>query len=262
MKNNPQNYLTPIAIIVAGIIIASGVVAKEQLQNRLGLSKTSAVQGTETANPNTATDQQAAVGSEQLEFDLNYIKATATDGKVGKDNAPIKMTIFSDYACPYCGAAAGQLQSVIDSLKTQSPDWEPIIPNVITDYVNSGKVQLIFREFVVHGPAAAKAAEAAQCAVDSGKYLEMGDAIFQNQEDWSSETDPTEKLIAIGKSIGVNIADCLKNGTKTASVNQDIEDGQKAGVTGVPTFFVNDEAVVGAQPYSEFKKIVDSKLGS
>jgi len=259
MKNNPSNYLTPIAIIVAGIIIASGVVAKEQVQSRLGLNKVSAVQGIETTKPSDANTEPTADNT-QPKIDLAYIKATAADGKVGNDSAPIKVTVFSDYACPYCGAAAGQLQSVMDSLKTQSPGWEPIIPNVIKDYVNSGKVQLIFREFVVHGPAAAKASEATQCAADSGKYLEMGDLIFKNQAEWSGEADPTAKLVGYGNSIGVDVSNCLKNGVKTASVNQDTEDGKKAGVTGTPTFFVNDEMVVGAQPYSDFKKIVDSKL--
>lgn len=196
----------------------------------------------------------------QPTVDVTAIKAISANGILGRSDAPIKITVFIDYACPYCAAAAGKNPTMIANLQSRTPGWEAPIPGIIKDYVNSGKVQLIFREYIIHGPAAAKAAEAAQCAGESSKYWEMAQALYDNTASWQGDTNPTEKLIGYAQSLDLDITSCLRTGKHAADVNRDTADGRKAGVGGTPTFFVNEQILVGAQPYSEIKKVIESKL--
>jgi len=259
-KSSPQTFLTPIAIIIAGIIVAGGIVAKDQIQAKIGGSKP-AVAGETTANNDNQNSQQPSQQPEEQQPSMAGITESITaDAIIGNKDAKVTIISFSDFACPYCSAAAGQNQEVQDSLKKMFGGWEPAVPNIIKDYVDTGKVRMIFRERPLHGPAAEKDAQAAMCANESGKYVEMADKIFANQGSWSGESDPTDKLIAYGNELGINISDCLKNGKHKGDVDTDNSDGAKANVNGTPTFFVNGTPVIGAQPYSEFKKVIDAAL--
>lgn len=257
-KSNPQAYLTPIAIIVAGIVIAGAVLFKDQISIKFGSTPT--VAGTETQAAPTPT-----------KTDLTGLAPAATDAIIGNKDAKVTVTVFSDFACPYCAAAAGQNQSVMDSLKQNFPGWEPVLPNLIKDYVNTNKVRLVFKEFPLHGPAASKAAEAAMCANEQGKYIELADKMFSSAADWETDTDPSTKLIGYASSLGIDISNCLKTSKYAAAVAADYAAGQKLlfvtpdsttphGIQGTPTFFVSNTPLVGAQPYSEFKKIIDPLL--
>lgn len=246
-KPNSQSYLTPIAIIVAGIVVAGAIVVKDQIQIKFSDNKPT-VAGEQTTTPPTTGP------------DLSALSPTSANAVLGDKDAKISLTVFSDFACPYCAAAAGQDPEVMKSLKTSFAGWEPAIPNIIKDYVDTGKVKLIFREYPLHGPAASKAAEAAMCANEKGKYLALGDKMFSTFNTWSKDADPTEKILGYAKELGIDIADCLKSGKHTANVERDLADGKKLQVNGTPTFFLNNQAIVGAQPYSEFKKAIDALL--
>ena len=260
-KNNA--FLTPISIIVAGLIIAGGIILKDQVKISFG-NQTPTVAGEKAAQP-TPTAQT----------DLTALTPTSADTIIGNKDAKVTVTVFSDFACPYCQAAAGFNKQVMDSLKSSFPTWEPAIPNLIKDYVNTGKIKMIFREFPLHGPQAAKAAEAAQCASEQGKYVEMADKMFDKVSDWykaSEQTfDPSDKFIGYASELGIDISGCLKSGKHTADVSRDQSDGQALkfstpdqttphGITGTPTFFINQTPFIGAQPYSEFKKAIDALL--
>lgn len=256
-KTSVKTFLTPVAVIVAGIIIGSAIVFKDKIDIKIGSKGTTAGANTQAAAPTPAPTPTG-----QPTVDLTAIKPTSADTVLGDKNAKVQIISFSDFACPYCSAADGKNDAMATSLKGQFPTWEPAIPNIIKDYVNTGKAQLIFREFPIHGPTAAKAAEAAMCAGDSGKYVEMADKIFETQAEWESLTgnDAITKLEGYATGLGLNINDCLTSGKHTADVAKDQADGQKAGVTGTPTFFINGEILVGAQPYSAFQKAIDAKL--
>ena len=121
------------------------------------------------------------------------------------------------------------------------------------------KVRLVFRQFPLEfHKQAPKAAEAALCANDQGKFWEMHDTLFANQKELE-----VPKLKEYAKKVGLDTAKfdkCLDSGEKAATIKADQEAGAKVGVNGTPAFFINGIMISGAQPLDEFKSIIDSEL--
>ena len=108
-------------------------------------------------------------------------------------------------------------------------------------------------------------AQAAECADDQGKYWEMHDKIFAEQEKLGQGTVQftVQNLKKWAFEIGLNTANfnrCLDSGKYKAEVDKDTADGNAAGVSGTPSFFVNGWLTVGAQPYSVFKGLIEEEL--
>ena len=165
------------------------------------------------------------------------------------------MIEFSDYQCPFCSRYA-----------------RDVLPQIRTDYVDTGKIKYVFRDLPLSfHKQAFKAAEAAHCAGAQGKFWEMHDTLFQNQ----SALAP-EQLATHAKTVGVDDAQfqqCLDSGKFAADINKDIADAGAAGITGTPTFLVGViqpgdgrvkvvKKLVGAKPYAEFKAAIDAALGA
>ena len=175
---------------------------------------------------------------------------------MGDKNASLTLIEFSDYQCPFC-----------------SRHFQQTLPQIITEYVKTGKVKYVLRDFPLQSmhPAALKAAEAARCAGDQGKYWEMHDRLLVNPRALAPKD-----LTAHAQSVGVEALSfqrCVEAGKYAATVRKDLADGQQAGVNGTPTFFLgvtdsNNPSVkatrtlVGAQPYSSFKEAIDGLLAS
>ena len=117
---------------------------------------------------------------------------------------------------------------------------------------------------------ASKAAEAAHCAGEQGKYWEMHDQLFANQ----NALDPTN-LSEYAKKIELDVSkfqQCLDSGKYAEAIKKEMAEGQKAGITGVPAFLMGltdpknpktikaTKKISGAQPYAEFKKTIDGLL--
>ncbi len=157
----------------------------------------------------------------------------------GPASAPVTIVEFSDFQCPFCSRAEGTVAQVMKAY--------------------DGKVRLVYRDFPL--PAhdqAEKAAEAAHCADDQGKYWEMHEKLFANQQ--ALEPD---KLKGYAKDLKLDQAKfdkCLDSGEKAKVVEENKKAGEKAGVTGTPAFFVNGYQLSGAQPFEEFKTLIDSEL--
>ncbi len=124
----------------------------------------------------------------------------------------------------------------------------------------SGRVRWVYRDFPIASlhPRAPKAAEAARCAGEQGKFWEYHDLLFEHQDQVSS-TD-FKRFADQLKLDRVTFSKCLDTGRQQAAVESDVQDGARVGVTGTPTFFVNGRVVVGAQPFEAFQKIIDSEL--
>ena len=168
------------------------------------------------------------------------------DAFLGDKNAKVTIIEFSDYQCPFC-----------------KKFWTEALPGIKKDYIDTGKVKLVYRDFPLSSihPNAEPAAEAVECVREAGKgdaaYFKMHDKIFENQQSLS-----VDNLKSWAKQLGYNIDTCLDSGKFKSEVQKDIADGAAAGVQGTPTFFVNGKALVGAQPYSAFKQAIDSELGA
>ncbi|HLC67299.1 MAG TPA: DsbA family protein [archaeon] len=159
----------------------------------------------------------------------------------GSDNATVTILEYSDFQCPFCGQA------------------EPTIKQILDKYPND--VRVIYKHFPlsqIH-PYSEKAAEAAECAADQGKFWEMHDIMFANQNNLY-----TNSLKQYAKDIGLNTDDfnsCLDSGAMKPRVDNDLRDGGEAGVRGTPAFFVNGRLISGAQPFSVFDGAVKNALG-
>ncbi len=121
------------------------------------------------------------------------------------------------------------------------------------------KVRLVFKDFPLPNHAEAfKASEAAHCAGEQGKYWEMHDAMFNNQR---ALQVPALKQAARALGIdGAKFDECLDSGKHTANVRADYELGEKMGVNSTPTIYINGRPLVGAQPFEQFKLIIDEEL--
>jgi len=164
------------------------------------------------------------------------------DPSIGSPDAPVTIIEFSDFQCPFCARFS------LDTL-----------PQLKENYISKGKVRMVFRDFPLGFHAQAlPAAEAAECADEQGKFWEMHDKIFQNQGSLG-----TSSYKQWAKDLGLDSAKfdaCLDSGKYANEVNKDLQDGQSAGVSGTPTFFINGKEVVGAQPFSVFQQVIDAEL--
>lgn len=157
----------------------------------------------------------------------------------GPENAPVTIVEFSDFQCPFCA----RLIPTLDQVKAKYGD----------------KVRLVFRQFplAMHAEAQ-KAAEASLCANDQGKFWEMHDAMFQNQQQLA-----VDKLKERAKELGLNAESfnsCLDSGKYQAKVSEDLQAGTAAGVSGTPALFVNGRFINGAVPLEQITEIVDDEL--
>lgn len=165
----------------------------------------------------------------------------------GDPNAPITMVEFTDYECPFCSRHVSETDPMIQE-----------------NYVDSGQVFYVIRDLPLpFHPAAEPAAQAARCAGDQDAYWEMHDELFANQEGWSTATDPSSEFSAYASSLGLNVStfdSCMESGKYAQAVQDDLALASQVGANGTPSFFINGQPLVGAQPYAAFEALIESQL--
>jgi protein-disulfide isomerase len=156
----------------------------------------------------------------------------------GPANAPITVIEFADFECPYCAKVLDTVEAVFAAYP--------------------GKIRFVFRHYPLSfHQKAPKAAEAAACADEQGQFWKFHDALFSSQE---LEVDAL-KLQAKASGLDEKKFDaCLDSGHGQAVVKRDLADGQLAGVSGTPAFFINGVMLSGAQPEEAFRKVIDQEL--
>ncbi|MBM3230076.1 DsbA family protein [Candidatus Pacearchaeota archaeon] len=167
---------------------------------------------------------------------------TDDDAVKGDEDAPVTIVEFSDYECPFCGRWFLQTY-----------------PQLKKEYIDTGKVKMVFRDFPLSFHKNAQmASEAAECVRDKGgdtAYWAFHDILFTKQAQLSEANVKTW-----AKEQGYDVTDCLAKGTFRKEVLADLADGQAAGVQGTPAFFINGKLISGAQPFAVFKQAIDAAL--
>ena len=184
----------------------------------------------------------------------NILLAIDDDPVKGDRKARLVLVEFSDFQCSYCARFVRET-----------------LPEIEKDYIKPGKLRYVFRDFPITSAHkdAFKAALAAGCALDQGKYWEMHDRLFENQAAFTVY-NLTQNAEAIGLNKGT-FQQCLNNNEYATEVQSDFADGLKAGVNQTPFFFLgltdpNSSKVKvltvisGAKPYAVFKAAIDSAL--
>ncbi|MBS3116953.1 DsbA family protein [Candidatus Woesearchaeota archaeon] len=162
----------------------------------------------------------------------------------GDKNAPVTIVEFSDFECPFCGRF-----------------YEQTLPQIEEQYIKTGKVKLVYRDFPLSfHTQAQKAAEAAECAGEQGKFWQMHDKLFK--EGVSGGVTAFKQYAADLKLDMEKFNSCLDSGQMANEIRKDFLDGQQAGVQGTPGFFVNGKVISGAQPFSVFQQIIEQELSS
>ncbi len=157
----------------------------------------------------------------------------------GTPDAQITIVEFTDFRCGFCRQAEGTLKEVLAKYP--------------------GKVALAHKDYPLAGmdSQSALASEAARCAGEQGKFWEYRDLLLS-----SSKLD-RETLAGSSQTLNLNAKEfdsCLAAERYKAAIEQDLNDGKKAGVSATPAFFINGVRVTGAQPTSTFEKIIDQEL--
>jgi len=199
-----------------------------------------------------------SVSSSDESFDVDM---TQTHGSIstslgspilGNPNAPITIVEFGDYQCHQCY------------------NWfHNTKPMIMRDYIDTGKANLIFVDFAFLGKDSPKASQATYCADDQNMYWEYHKSLYNSQESkidsgWAN----SERLKAFAFNLNLDMElfnECLDSEKYSKRVQYNSQQARDNGVRGTPGFFIvdsdfNQKQISGAQPFSVFKKILDSMI--
>ncbi len=158
----------------------------------------------------------------------------------GAKDAPVTLVEFADYECPYCGQV------------------NPLLQQLEKEY--GSQLSVIYKDFPLPmHHRAQKAAEAARCAGDQGKFWEMHDVLFSRRRFDIADLKSQARDLKLN---GNHFDRCLDDGIQAAAVKQDLEQGKRLGLGGTPSFFVNGHFFSGAVDYKTLKEMVDQQLAN
>jgi protein-disulfide isomerase len=170
---------------------------------------------------------------------------------LGDPNAPITLVEFGDYQCHFCNVHFHNTEH-----------------NLLVNYIETGKVKMIFKDFTIIGPDSINAAHGAHCAEDQKKFWQYHDILYNN---WTGENNgwaSSDNLLKFAQEIELDIdqwSDCMISAKYSQIITDSSKDARDLGITGTPAFFVigPDNTITkisGAQPYENFEQIFNSEL--
>jgi protein-disulfide isomerase len=179
---------------------------------------------------------------------------SADDPTLGQADAPVTIVEYGDFKCPFCTRFAQETE-----------------PQLVHQYVDTGKVRLVWRDFPRIDAGSPVAAAAARCAAKQGRFWPYHDALYDYiWTNWYGAGRSAEGLTAydghyeeLAQSVGLDLdafRSCVSSGRTRSIVTASHQEGLADGVTGTPTFLVNGQRVVGAQPFALFAQLIDQEL--
>ncbi|MCL5016233.1 MAG: thioredoxin domain-containing protein [Patescibacteria group bacterium] len=232
-KNNQA--LIPVAVIVAGVIIAAAVIFGPKLAGN---------QGNGTQNQG-----QTQQGQPTQQANINDVK-TAGEPFIGSPNAPVTVAYWSDFQCPFC-----------DKFETET------MPTLIKDYVDTGKVKIVFKDLQFLGSDSQTAGIMGRAvwSADPQSYFKWRTYLFDHQGQENSGWATEQKLLGIITDVGLNanqISSLISKDQSTyqSEIDADKQEGASMGIQSTPSFVIGDQLIVGAQPLSVFTQAIDSQL--
>lgn len=231
-----QRGMLVLLLVVAALIEATLLASTWLLSQRLDQ-----IRATISDIGSRPTDDAPSRREARAPVRVDPAKLVAPDDPVlGPADAPVTIVEFSDYECPFCGRFFEQTL--------------PVLRNKFGD-----KIRLVYKDFPLPMHAnAPKAHEAAHCAGEQGKYWQYHDLLFQNQRALGPDQlrDYARRLNLDEGKFNV----CLDGSKYAERVSRGRNLGSESGVTGTPTFFINGEMLVGAQPSDVFVAAIERAL--
>ncbi len=170
---------------------------------------------------------------------------------LGDPNAPVTLIEFGDYQCHFCNVHFHNTEH-----------------RLLENFIKTGKVKMIFKDFTIIGPDSVNAAHGTHCANDQGKFWEYHDILYTN---WTGENNgwaSSDNLLRFAQEIELDIdqwSDCMIDEKYSQIISNSSKDARELGITGTPAFFVigpdnKITRISGAQPYESFEKIFNLEL--
>jgi protein-disulfide isomerase len=235
-KKAPNWKLLPVGLILFAVGFASGTFvetcgAEEDCPANV-------MEADETAEEST--------GDRTVELDQS------SDGNyfyLGSEDAPITIVEYTDYQCPFC-------QRYFFNTFGQ----------ILEEYVETGKVRYTVKDMALSFHSKAKpAAYATRCAGEQDRYWEMHEKIFTFQNQWSYSDDVQAQFTEYATDLGLDTAEfttCYANAPEQydAQIDADLAEANLLGISGTPSFTINGQVIVGAQPFETFQQVIESGL--
>lgn len=222
IKINKLTVWKGISAILAVLLIFSIYSGGFSFEKASKEEKTQPAQVAQSTQPSQPKVQQAITG-------------TDVEGRSFKGAEDAKVTIveYSSFSCGFCNSVRGTIDQILETYQDD--------------------VKIVYKHFN-RGGTDSQTAQATECAGDQDKFWEMHDMIFDNG---------TSNLNGYAESLGLDVEEfnsCLSTNKYASRVDADSAEGRAAGVSGTPTFLINGQKLVGAQPFSAFKQIIDEAL--
>jgi protein-disulfide isomerase len=167
---------------------------------------------------------------------------------MGMEDAPVQMVEFSDFQCPFCREF-----------------HQESLPRIIETYIETGKVQFIYRNYAILGPHSFRAAKGSLCAAEQDSFWVYHDYLFANQNEGDPTAFTNERLEAFAGKAGLDVnrfRACLIDDRTHSQIENDYLIAQNAGANSTPSFLINGNLIRGAQSYEVFIAAIESALAS
>ena len=254
MKNNSKKFTILVGVLVALIAFAALIIHNYKTKTSFKYAAENAAESSSEKNPQDKVESSvtaAAAALEESRKNSELLKILPSDFVVGDKNAPVLVIEYASLSCPHCASFA---RESFEKLKT--------------DFIDSGKVKFVYRNFPLNQPALV-AAMFAMCKVEDAKssdaaYYDAVKILFRTQDSWAFDEKYSEKLEAIAKLDGMSSERFTSCITSKALQEKILVARMNAAKTlqikSTPSFFVNGEISEGYVDYQTIKKLVEKKL--
>ncbi|MDW8394824.1 MAG: thioredoxin domain-containing protein [Anaerolineae bacterium] len=233
------------ALITALVVVATrpqqASLTPDEIRQAAREGAAQALQSMPTAMPAApAETQPAPTPTPELKVSVRAPNAQ------GDPNAPVLIVEYSDFECTYCRRF-----------------YAETFPKIIQDYVKTGKVRITYKHFPVLAESSGFKAEAAECAADQGKFWEFHNLLFSGRIPAGNRETVQPLLVEAARELGMNVeafTACLNDGRTRIRVGEDFQEAQSFDVRGTPSFWINGQLLVGAQPYIAFQSAIERAL--
>jgi len=167
---------------------------------------------------------------------------------LGSRDAPVELTIYSDFECPYCRNFA-----------------LAAVPALVAEFVHPGKLRLryVYFPLAANHANAVGAAKAAHCAGLAGRFWGFHDYLYVRQPEWAGEAVADSVWLAYAGNLGLDraaFAGCLKAAETNTAIESDLRASLGLGATGTPTIVVNGRSISGFSSYEELRREIISAI--
>ncbi len=179
---------------------------------------------------------------------------------LGSENAPVVLIEYGDYQCPFC-----------------TKWWEEVKPFVVKEYINTGKVKMVYKDLVFLGPESFSAALAARCAAEQNSFWTYHDALYEVERDEDLKDDNVfngsaensgnlkrELFIELAKKLNLDeskFISCFDSQKYKNLIEKEIEEAKQVlERTATPSFFINNRLIQGFLPFEGFRRYLDEEL--